>query len=223
VLHLSPHWNWKGHEGTIISVICYTNCDTVELFVNGKSWGIKGYAFPRPGMEERYGNYPARATVLQSTGDLHLSWDVPYEAGTLKAVGVKDGKVVSVAEVSTTGEAARLFLSADRVTLNADCRDVAHVTVEVQDSDGRRVPTANHDVILEILGEGRLLAMDNGDPENHEDYKSAQHGAFNGLCLAIIGTTDRAGDIEILASSPDLAQATLTLITQRSKSSSMVG
>jgi len=223
MLHLSPHWNWKGQEGTVISVICYTNCDTVELFVNGKSWGVKGYAFPRPGMEKRYGNYPARAMVLQSTGDLHLSWDVPYEAGTLKAVGVKDGKVVGVAEVSTTGEPARLFLSADRVRLDADHRDLAHVTVEVQDSDGHRVPTANHAVTLQVHGEGRLLGMDNGDPESHEDYKSAQHSAFNGLCLAIIGTTDRAGDIEIVASSPDLGQAILTLTTQRSKSSSTVG
>ena len=223
VLHLSPHWNWKGREGTVISVICYTNCDTVELFVNGKSWGTKGYAFPRPGMEKRYGNYPARAKVLQSTGDLHLSWDVLYEVGTLNAVGVKDGKVVSVAEVSTTGEPARLFLSEDRMTLNAERRDVAHVTVEVQDSDGRRVPTSNNAVTLQVHGEGRLLGMDNGDPESHEDYKSPQHSAFNGLGRALIGTTERAGDIEIMASSPGLAQATLRLTTQRSKSPSTVG
>jgi beta-galactosidase len=223
VLHLSPHWNWKGHEGTVISIICYTNCDTVELFVNGKSWGIKGYAFPRPGMEKRYGNYPARAKVLQTTADLHLSWDVPYEAGTLKAIGVKDGKVVSTMEVSTTGEPSRLFLCADRMTLNADRRDVAHVTVEIQDNDGRRVPTSNHAVTLQVHGKGRLIGMDNGDPESHEVYVSAQHSAFNGLCLAIIGTTDRAGDIEIVASSPDLARATLTLTTQRPESSSAVG
>jgi beta-galactosidase len=174
-------------------------------------------------MEKRYGNYPARAKVLQSTGDLHLSWDVPYEAGILKAVGVKDGKVVSVAEVSTIGEPTRLFLSADRMTLNADRRDVAHMTVEVQDSDGHRVPTANHAVTLQVHGEGRLLGMDNGDPESHEDYKSPQHSAFNGLCLALIGTTERAGDIEIMASSPGLAQATLRLTTQRSKPSLRVG
>jgi beta-galactosidase len=219
VLHLSPHWNWKGHEGTVVSIICYTNCDTVELFVNGKSWGLKGYAFPRPGMEKHYGNYPARAKILQSTGDLHLSWDVPYEAGTLKAVGVKDGKVVSVAEVSTTGEPARLSLSADRTTLIADGRDVAHVTVEVQDSEGRRVPTANHMVTMHVHGEGRLLGMDNGDPESHEDYQTPQHSAFNGLCLALICATERTGDIEIMVSSPGLAQATLRLTTLRSKTS----
>jgi beta-galactosidase len=159
---------------------------------------------------------------LQTTADLHLSWDVPYEAGTLKAIGVKDGKVVSTVEVSTTGEPSRLFLFADRVTLNADRHDVAHVTVEIQDSDGHRVPTANHPVTLQVRGKGRLLGMDNGDPESHEIYKSTQHSAFNGLCLAIIGTTDRDGDIEIVASSPGLARATLTLTTQCSDSSSVV-
>ncbi len=222
VLHLFPHWNWKGKEGTVIPVTCYTNCDTVELFVNGKSWGVKGYAFPRPGMEKHYGNYPARGKVLQSTGDLHLSWDVPYEPGTLKAVGVKDEKVVSVAEVSTTGAPSRLFLSSDRVTLIADRRDVAHVTVEVQDSDGHRVPTANHAIVLQVHGKGRLLGMDNGNPESHESYKSAQHSAFNGLCLAIIGTTDHAGDMEIMASSPNLAQATLRLTIKSAQSSPTV-
>ncbi|RXH54084.1 glycoside hydrolase family 2 TIM barrel-domain containing protein [Granulicella sibirica] len=216
VLHLSPHWNWKGHEGTVVSILCYTNCDTVELFVNGKSWGVKGYAFPSPGMEEHYANYPARAKVLQTTADLHLSWDVPYEAGTVKAVGTKNGQVVSTVEVATTGEPARLFLSSDRVTLDADGRDVAHVTVEVRDSNGRCVPTADHAVTLQVRGEGKLLGMDNGDPVNHESYKGTQHSVFHGLCLALIGTTERAGAIEIVASSRGLAQAALTLTTRRS-------
>lgn len=61
MIHLFPHWNWEGKEGQIIPVTCYTNCDTVELFVNGKSYGVKGYEFPREGMEGRYPNYPARA------------------------------------------------------------------------------------------------------------------------------------------------------------------
>src|ERR1035441_2982367 len=82
VLHLSPHWNWKGREGQFIPVTCYTNCDTVELFLNGKSVGAKGYAFPRYGMEDRYGNTGARARVPRTTADLHLEWDVPYEPGT---------------------------------------------------------------------------------------------------------------------------------------------
>ncbi len=87
MVHLFPHWNWKGREGQFIPVTCYTNCDTVELFINGRSAGVKGYAFPRLGMEGTYGNYPARARTVRSSADLHVSWDIPYEPGVLKAVG----------------------------------------------------------------------------------------------------------------------------------------
>src|SRR5512136_1262671 len=114
------------HSSRLFPVTCYTNCDTVELFLNGKSVGTKGYAFPRLGMEGRYGNYLARSRVLRTTADLHLSWDVPYEPGTLKAVGVRDGQVALTVEVSTTGEPAAVDLSADRNTIAADRRDVAH-------------------------------------------------------------------------------------------------
>src|ERR1035437_6716520 len=91
MVHLFPHWNWKGREGQFIPVTCYTNCDTVELFINGRSVGVRGYEFPRYGMQERYGNLAPRERTLRTTADLHLSWDVPYEPGTLKAVGTKDG------------------------------------------------------------------------------------------------------------------------------------
>src|ERR1039457_892273 len=100
MLHLFPHWNWKGKEGEVIPVLCYTNCDTVELFVNGKSFGVQGYWFPRIGFFPPQG----RSLVPRTTSDLHLTWTVPYQPGTLKAVGTKDGKVVAEFEVSTTGE-----------------------------------------------------------------------------------------------------------------------
>ncbi|MFZ0663840.1 MAG: DUF4982 domain-containing protein [Acidobacteriaceae bacterium] len=189
VLHLFPHWNWKGKEGQVIPVTCYTNCDTVELFVNGKSFGVKGYEFPRLGMEGRYGNYPARARALRTTSDLHLTWDVPYEAGILRAVGSKGGSVVSTVEVATTGEAAAIALSADRTRLTADRRDVAHLTVSVQDEQGRTVPLAENEVTFAIQGEGRLLGVDNGNPQSHESYQASHRKAFNGLCLAIVQST----------------------------------
>jgi beta-galactosidase len=89
MIHLFPHWNWKGKKGEFIPVLCYTNCHTVELFLNGKSLGVQGYCFPRSGMERKYGNYPARAAAVRTTSELHLAWTVPYQPGTLKAVGVK--------------------------------------------------------------------------------------------------------------------------------------
>lgn len=213
MIHLFPHWNWKGREGAVIPVTCYTNCDTVELFVNGKSFGEKGYEFPRLGMEGRYGNYPARARALRTTSDLHLSWDVPYEAGTLKAVGKKDGQVVTTVEVATTGEAAVIALLPDRTSLTADRRDVAHVVVEIRDAQGRKVPTADQPITFAVEGEGKLIGVDNGDPESHEDYKAAVRKAFNGLCLAVVQTTAQTGTIRVTASSPGLAPATVTLTT----------
>jgi beta-galactosidase len=214
MLHLFPHWNWKGKEGQFIPVTCYTNCDTVELFLNGKSIGVKGYMFPRYGMEGRYGNTSARARVPRTTSDLHLSWDVPYEPGTLKAVGVKDGKIVTTTEISTTGEPASIHLIPDRTGLIADRRDVIHIAVEIHDEQGRVVPVADNLVAFDIQGEGRLIGVDNGDPRSHEDYKAKQRMAFNGLCLAIVQSTAKGGPIRITASSPSLRPDTLTIVSK---------
>ena len=212
MVHSAPHWNWKGKEGRLIPVTCYTNCDTVELFLNDKSLGVKGYEFPRAGMEGTYGNLPARAKVQKTTSDLHLSWDVPFEAGALRAVATKDGKVAAAAEVSTTGEPAAISLSVDRAAIAANRRDVAHIVVEVRDSEGRMVPTANNEIAFEIQGEGKLIGVDNGDPFSHEDYKENRRTAFNGLCLAIVQATANAGEIKIAASSPGLRSDSVTVV-----------
>ena len=211
VLHIFPHWNWKGKEGQVVPVTCYTNCDTVELFLNDKSIGVKGYAFPRLGMEERWANYPARARVLRTTADLHLSWDVPYEPGTLKAVGISDGKTIATVEISTTGEPAAIDLSVDRDAISADRRDVAHITVEILDDNRRVVPLADNEVTFNVEGEGRLIGVDSGDPRSHEDYKSNRRKAFHGLCLAIVQSTGKPGPIRITASAPSLKSGTLEL------------
>jgi beta-galactosidase len=213
VLHLFPHWTWKGHEGQFLPVICYTNCDTVELFLNGKSVGLKGYAFPRPGMEQRYGTYPARARVPRTTNDLHLSWDVPYEPGTLKAVGTKDGKVVIEREVSTAGEASAISLSVDRETIHADRRDVAHVTVRVLDSQGRVVPEAAHEIAFQVEGPGRPIGLDNGNPASHEDFKANRRAAFHGLALGIVQSTGKPGRIQVSAAASGLRGAAVVIAT----------
>jgi len=211
VLHLFPHWNWKGHEGEIVEVTCYTNCDTVELFVNGRSFGAKGYEFPRLGMLGRYGNYPARAKALETTADLHLSWDVPYEAGTLKAVGTRDGQVVQTVEVSTTGEPAAIRMTADREAIETSWRDVAHVTVEVVDQQGRVVPDAANAVTFSLDGPGRIAGVDNGKPDSTESYQGNQRQAFNGLALILLQAAGEVGTIRLSASSPSLAGATIAI------------
>jgi beta-galactosidase len=211
VLHLLPHWNWTGREGQVIPVTCYTNCDSVELFLNGKSMGTKGYAFPRPGMIKQYGTYPPRAKVLQTTADLHLSWDVPYSPGTLTATGMKDGKVILTDQVHTTGVPSKVTLKADRSRIQTNPSDVAHITAEVQDAEGRVVPTADNELFFTIQGAGRILGVDNGRPDSHESYKGNKRKAFNGMALVILQSDRRAGNITLTASSPSLASAQVTV------------
>jgi len=211
VLHLSPHWNWDGKEGQTIPVTCYTNCDTVELFLNDKSLGTKGYAFPRPGMIGKYGEYPARARALQTTADLHLSWDAVYAPGTLRAVGSKAGKTILTTEVHTTGKPAKLALSADREQIGTSAGEVSHVTVQVLDSEGRVVPTADDEITFSVQGQGRILGVDNGQPNSHESYKGDTRRAFNGLALVLLQPTGGAGAMTLSASSPSLTGAQLSV------------
>jgi beta-galactosidase len=211
VLHLFPHWNWSGREGQVIPVTCFTNCETVELFVNGKSFGVKGYAFPRLGMEKRYGYYPPEAMAPRTTADLHLSWDVPYEPGTIRAVGMKNGRVAASTEIWTTGAPAAVKASPDRSQIVADRRDVAHIVVEIVDDSGRTVPTADNDVTFAVEGPAKLIGVDNGNPVSHENYKGISRHAFNGRCLAIVQSTRDAGQFRVTANSPSLQPGSCTV------------
>jgi len=214
MIHLLPHWNWAGKEGEFIPVLCYSNCDTVELFLNEKSLGVQGYWFPRLGMQEQYATFPSRNQALRTTADLHLTWTVPYQPGRLKAVGTKDGKIVVTEQIMTTGEAAAVDLVVDRADITADRQDVAHVIVRIMDAQGRVVPTADHEVCFEIQGEGKLIGVDNGNPLSHEDFKSNRRKAFNGLCLAIVQSTGKPGSILIAATSPGLKSGSVSITSK---------
>jgi beta-galactosidase len=216
MLHLFPHWNWKGREGMFLPVTCYTNCDSVELFLNGRPVAVKGYAFPRYGMQGRYGQYaPAPAGAARTTGDLHLTWDVPYEPGTLRAVGMKGGQAAVEAEISTTGDPAAIGLSADRETLRADRRDVAHVTVKVLDAQGRLHPDADNEIAFDIQGAGRLIGVDSGNmADMAADFKGKTRKASHGLSLAMVQSTAAAGPIRVSAASPGLKSATVTILAR---------
>ena len=213
MLHLFPHWNWPGKEGEIIPVLCYTNCDSVELFLNGKSLGVQSYWFPRSGMQGEYQNFPARNSVPRTTSDLHLTWTVTYQPGKLKAVGIKDGKTVITEEISTTGKPAAIGLCADRKIIAADRRDIAHITVNILDAQGRTIPAADNEITFGIRGAGKILGLDNGNPVSHEDYHINRRKAFNGLCLAIVQSSAKPGPISITATSPGLKSNSLKITT----------
>jgi beta-galactosidase len=210
MLHLFPHWNWTGHEGEIMPVIAYTNCDSVELFLNGKSYGRKAFEFPRQGTVGGWNTY-ARPQVHSTTADLHLSWDLPYEPGVLKAIGRKGDQIVCEEEIHTAGKAASLMLVADRDSLRADARDVVHLSVKVVDADGNTVPRSDALISFELQGSGSLIGVDNGNPVSHEAYKASTRRAFNGLALALVQSTAQPGEIRVKVTADSLRGAELVL------------
>ncbi len=214
MLHLFPHWNWPGQEGRVIPVVCYTSCDTVELFLNGKSFGVKSLEFPRQGTAGGWNTYARPEQPAGTTADLHLAWDVPYEAGTLKAVGYKYGRQVCLEEVRTAGVPAAVVLTPDRSRLAADARDVAHLAIKIVDAQGAPVPGATNLVTFDLQGPASLIGVDNGNPVSHEDYKAAQRQAFHGLCLAILQSTRQAGLIRVTARAAGLKESSIELQAQ---------
>jgi beta-galactosidase len=198
MVHLFPHWNWPGREGQLIPVLAYTNCDAVELFLNGRSLGEKRIEFPRQGTSGGWNSY-AHPQVFPTTADLHLSWDVPYEPGVLRAVGKRRGEVVTTEEVRTAGPPAALRLKVDRAEIRSGIRDVAHVAVAVVDADGTVVPTSDDLVRFTVEGAGHLLAIGNGDPADHGSYQATERRAFHGLLLAMIQSGDATGTVRVTA------------------------
>jgi len=217
VLHLLPNWNWAGREGQIIPVLAYTNCDTVELFVNGKSYGIKTQEFPRQGNSGGWNRY-AKTPVNSTTADLHLSWDVAYEPGTIKAVGRKNGKQVIIEEVQTTGKAAALRITTDSSTVNADGKDVALIHVDVVDDNGNVVPDADNLINFTVSGNGQLIGVDNGNQRDDDSFKLSSRKAFKGHAYAVIEASRKPGNIQLAVQADGLKPASVTIATQQSSS-----
>ena len=206
VLHLLPHWNWRGNEGKIIQVACFTNMDEVELFVNGKSYGRKSTEYPRKGVElgwNRYGPDKHYAT----TGDLHLVWDVEYQPGEIKAVGVRNGQTYEEV-IRTTGAPARLRATVDRPSFKAEPGDVAHITVEVLDADGNVCPNADNLVNFKVSG-AKLIGVESGNMADLGSVKASSRKAFSGLCLGIVAA-DRKGTVTVTVESDGLQPSTVT-------------
>ncbi len=191
VLHLFPHWNWA--RGQTVAVWVHSNCDSVELFLNGRSLG--------------------RRTV---TPNEHLAWSVAYEPGTLEAQGWRAGRKL-VSRWETTGTPVRLVLSADRSTIGADGEDVSVVTVTAVDAGGREVPVANTGVRFSASGAGAIIGVGNGDPSSHEPDKCPAGGwarsLFNGKCQVIVQSGTTPGPITLQASSEGLQGVSLSIQT----------
>ena len=207
VLHLFPHWNWPGRTGQMIPVLAYTNCNIVELFLNGRSLGEKRLEFPAQGTSGGWNTY-AQPVVNPTTGDLHLSWDVPYEPGVLRAVGKRrDGVMACEAEVRTAGTPAAVRLVPDRDTITTGPGDVAHVTFEIVDLAGTVVPTADNLVSFTATG-GNILVVDNADLQDLDPSRTDRRHAFKGRGLAIL-RAQRPGVLRVSATADGLKPASV--------------
>ena len=197
-LHIFPHWNLAGHEGEEIELWAYSNCDEVELTVNGKKLGRQ--AMPKNG---------------------HLKWKAVYKPGKVLATGYKNGRKIMTQTIETTKPASKIVLKSDRRMLTADGRDVAVVTVELQDAKGRVVPDACPALTFRLEGEGRILGVGNGDPsypgEDHpkmQDCKTFSIPAFNGLAQVLVQSGRASSTLSLTATSDQLKAGNLVIDTK---------
>ena len=193
VLQLVPHWNWPADSiGKKIRVMALSNADSIKLLVNGKT--VSGQKADKYEMN---------------------TWFVPYTPGSLEAVGYKNGKIISRFKTETTGEPVTLQLIPDHTVLKNDGWDALPVTVQVVDSKGRPVPTANLPVQFEISGAGRIIGLGNGDPNSHEPEKGNRRSLFNGLAQVILQSNEgETAPVVLTATAPGLKPATITLQVQ---------
>ena len=180
MLHIFPHWNWT--PGQTVDVWAYTNCDEVELFLNGASLGKK----------------------MKGKDDMHLMWRVEYEEGTLLGVGYRDGIEIMRQEVKTAGEPAAVILSADRSEIEADGSDLSFISVTVVDKDNIPVPHADNLVNFTVEGAGSIAGVDNGLQTSMESFRADHRKAFNGKCLLVVRAGKDEGSINVSASSDGL-------------------
>lgn len=183
-------WNWKGHEGKPFDVNVYSSCETVELFLNGKSLGKK--------------------PVNRSTEFIAV-WQIPYQPGELKAVGYRGKKKVNESVLRTAQEPTQLKLSADRTTLRADGQDLSYITVEVTDVSGNKDPKATNDLSFAIEGPADIAATGNANPVSTESFQRPQRKAWQGKCLVIVRSTKQPGTITVKVTSPGLTPGTVSI------------
>ncbi len=189
VLHLFPHWSWI--EGQTVDMWCYYNkADEVELFINGRSQGIR---------------------KKQNDHEYHVMWRVTFEPGEVKAVARRNGSVVSEQVIKTAGVPTQIRLVPDKTQINADGSSLAFVTVEVTDDNGNVCPWADNDIQFSVTGGAQIAGVDNGSQSSMESFKANHRKAFNGKCIVMIQSANIPGDVTMTAKSVGLKNAETTI------------
>jgi beta-galactosidase len=186
-----PSWTWAGHEGKDMQVEVYAGTEKVRLYLNDKL----------------VGESPAQQRKAVFT--------VPYAPGTLKAVGVNGDREVATSVLETTGEAAKLKLTADRSTLRADDEDLSFITVEAVDAKGRPRLDASQEVQFSISGPGTIVAVSNGDQQSTEPYQGDHRAVFGGRAVVVVRSSRTAGAIHLKATTAGLSAGEVTVHSEK--------
>ncbi|MGP4007359.1 glycoside hydrolase family 2 TIM barrel-domain containing protein [Streptomyces sp. 4N124] len=227
MVHLLP-MTWNHAPGDVVEVWAYANVDTVELFLNGTSQGVRRFDTKKAVDGRAYletteatgddktftdGPYPGSYTSPNgSAGKLHLTWKVPYAPGELKAVARSDGKVVATDVLRTAGKPYAVRLTPDRKSLAADGRSLVFLTAEVVDARGVVVPDAEHLITFDVTG-GSLAGLDNGRQESAERYQARTRTAFHGKALAMVRSGTKASTLKVTARAEGLRAGTASVRT----------
>lgn len=183
-------WNWEGSEGTSIEVSAYTSCEVVELFLNGTSLGKK---------------------AANDDNEYIVTWQVPYQAGTLEAIGYVGGKKVRTASLRTAGVPSQLKLTVDQPVLKADGQSLSYIAVELLDQEGNIHPKAEDEIHFEIDGPGEIIAVANANPMSTESFQQSQRKAWQGKCLVIVKSGKEPGEVTLRATAAGIRPAETTI------------
>ncbi len=176
--HILPHWNWAGREGKVTPVMVFSSGDEAELFLNGKSQGVRrkgeGETFEQNGVE------------ICKNGHRFVWEDVVYEPGELRVVVRKGGQPWAESTRVTTGETTAIKARADRRRIVGDGHDLAYVSVETYDEKGNVVPTDCRNVKFSISGPAEYVGFCNGDPTDQRSMQDPEQQFFNGRIVAVV-------------------------------------
>lgn len=197
-LHILPHWNWEGREGEITPVFVYTSYPSAELFINGRSQGVRFF----------------NDSTLQNR--FRLMWNgVRYEAGEVKVIAYDDkGAIADSAAIRTAGKPHHITLSADRNIIAADGSDLCYITVSVRDAEGNLCPLADNTISFNVSGEGSFRACANGNPTSLELFHIPRMKAFSGELTAIVSSAEKSGKITLAATSEGLEKGKIIITTK---------
>ncbi|MDW7692940.1 glycoside hydrolase family 2 TIM barrel-domain containing protein [Flammeovirgaceae bacterium SG7u.111] len=210
------HWNWQGKDS--VKLLTFSNCEEVELFVNGKSVGVK--QIPKQyytkditaHSAEEYD--PENPPLLGPKMHDKLEWTIPYTAGTIKAEAKVGGKVVGSHELKTAGKPHHILLEADREKIKANGLDLSYITVKVVDKNGLIIPNASNNISFKVTGKGTNAGVGNADIASSEPFVSDERKVFQGKALLVVRSQRTAGTITITATTKGLKSAMLKITSE---------